>query len=119
MFFYELYFTRNTYASQASNPDKRMKKFPYIVQPAVEAAFTRYSRHQSGRTDKAKGCFDIPTKEANAQTGWGKAIVERLKATVAERRRHKMRDPLTERGHLLNSVINRNPNLQQNQGYIQ
>jgi hypothetical protein len=38
------------------------KKFPYIVQPAIEAAFTMYSRHQSGRTDKAKGGFDIPAE---------------------------------------------------------
>jgi hypothetical protein len=37
-------------------------KFPYIVQPAVEAAFTMYGRHQSGRTDKAKSGFDIPAE---------------------------------------------------------
>jgi hypothetical protein len=43
---------------------------------------------------------DIERIEANAQTEWGKAIVERLKATVAERHRHEMRVPLTEGGHL-------------------
>ncbi|MDR0349744.1 MAG: heparinase II/III family protein [Tannerella sp.] len=43
---------------------------------------------------------DIEHIEANVQTEWGKAIVERLKGTVAERRRHEMRIPLTEGGHL-------------------
>jgi hypothetical protein len=33
---------------------------------------------------------DIERIEANVQTEWGKAIVERLKATVDERRRHDL-----------------------------
>jgi hypothetical protein len=35
------------------------KKFSYIVQPAIEAAF---ARHQSGRTDKTDGLLHVACK---------------------------------------------------------
>lgn len=38
------------------------KKFSYIVQPAVEAAFAKHIRHQSARTDKTDGFLHVVCK---------------------------------------------------------
>jgi hypothetical protein len=39
--------------------EQLLQKFPYLVHPAIEAAFAQHGGHQSGATDKANSFFHI------------------------------------------------------------
>lgn len=40
--------------------EKFAKKFPYLMHPSIEAAFTQHARHKPCTADKAKGLLKYP-----------------------------------------------------------